>query len=80
MAKQIVSFALEPEVIAQIKQAVAKAQARGDETNFSAWLRDAVRAKLKANAPIFQSADYLKVAEKPDRSPPPSPQDNKRAE
>lgn len=47
MPKETVSFAIEPELHAEIGRSIAEEKRRDPEMNFSIWMRDAARQKLK---------------------------------
>lgn len=47
MRKDVVSFGIDPETLAEIKHNIAEAKKRGTEIDFSKWMRDAARQKLK---------------------------------
>jgi hypothetical protein len=57
--KRVVSFPIEPAMLAEINAEIDAAREAGIETDFSKWMRDAVRRKLKRSGRTAEkSGDY----------------------
>lgn len=56
--KIAVSVSMDPALKAEIDQAISNALVRGDETDFSKWMRDAARRKLKLNLPVYRKPTF----------------------
>lgn len=56
--KEVVSFAIEPDTLAEIQESIDLAKRAGFEMDFSKWMRDAVRRKLKLRSRVSERPPF----------------------